>query len=241
MTNRKYRHLFFDLDNTLWDFNLNSYHALKENFVWYRLDLQLFDRFYEIFILHNERLWELYRQNGITKEELSGSRFELSFRETGIEGVNPVDFNRDYLVLMPEQTRLCDGARYVLEKLSQKYEMHIITNGFSEVQYKKLGNSNLSGFFKRVFTSEEIKSPKPSPVIFRHALKSCNARKKESLMIGDSWEVDILGAAGIGMDQVYYQPEEESPESVVPVPKVKMQGKTITYFIRNLNELLEIL
>jgi len=67
MTNRKYRHLFFDLDNTLWDFNLNSYHALKENFVWYRLDLQLFDRFYEIYILHNERLWELYRQNGNEK------------------------------------------------------------------------------------------------------------------------------------------------------------------------------
>ena len=241
MTTRKYRHLFFDLDNTLWDFNLNSYHAPWENFIRYRLDLQVFERFYEIYIIHNERLWELYRQNGITKEELSMSRFELSFRETGIEGVDSVDFNREYLMLMPLQTRLCDGALHVLERLSERYEMHIITNGFAEVQYKKLGNSDLSRFFKKVFVSEEIKSPKPSPEIFRHAMKSCNARKKESLMIGDSWEVDIVGAAGIGMDQVYYHPAgEEEPGEYSGWIRESNSG-TCTYHIRRLDELLEIL
>ncbi len=238
---KKYRHLFFDLDNTLWDFDLNSYHALQENFMRYRLDLQNFDRFYDTYVSHNERLWEFYRQKKITKEELSRSRFELSFSDTGMTGVDPTAFNRDYLELMPQQTRLCDGARVVLEKLSEKYELHIITNGFAEVQYKKLGNSDLSRFFSRVFVSEEIKSPKPSPEIFRHALKSCNARKNESLMIGDDWEVDILGAAGSGIDQVFYQPVRETITGEKPAISRKVTGKTTTYFITDLHQLVSIL
>jgi putative hydrolase of the HAD superfamily len=241
MIMKKYRHLFFDLDNTLWDFNLNSYHALKENFARYRLSLQHFDLFFETYIAHNERLWELYRQKKITKEDLSRSRFELSFSDTGMTGIDATAFNRDYLELMPLQTKLCEGAMKVLETLASNYEMHIITNGFAEVQYKKLGNSNLSHFFKRVFISEEIKSPKPSPEIFRHALKSCNARKKESLMVGDSWDVDILGAAGIGMDQVFYQPDEELVTEDNQLIKKHITGKTTTYFISNLHQLLKIL
>ena len=237
----KYRHLFFDLDNTIWDFNLNSWYALRETFIQYRLDLSFFERFYEIYVFHNERLWELYRQNGITKEELSRSRFELSFAETGISGVNATDFNRDYLERMPLQTRLCDGARHVLAKLSEKYDMHIITNGFAEVQYKKLGNSDLSGFFKKVFVSEEIKSPKPSPEIFRHAMKSCNARKKESLMIGDSWEVDIVGAMQTGMDQVFYDPSGENEREGNTDFVMKRDSGTVTFIIRRLDELLIIL
>jgi YjjG family noncanonical pyrimidine nucleotidase len=238
---KQYRHLFFDLDNTIWDFNLNAYFALKHTFEKYNLDINLFDKFYKIYIVNNERLWDLYRQNKITKEELSKSRFDISFGETGIEGVHAAEFNRDYLSQMPLQTRLCDGARSVLEKLSEKYSMHIITNGFSEVQYKKLENSDLSHFFKKVFVSEEIKSPKPSPEIFRHALKTCNARKKESLMIGDSWEVDIVGALEIGMDQVFYNPVPEAYMEEKQLINQKSGSKTITYTIQNLNELLSIL
>jgi YjjG family noncanonical pyrimidine nucleotidase len=238
---KKYRHLFFDLDNTIWDFNLNAYYALKLTFEKYQLDINLYDTFYEIYTVNNERLWDLYRQNKITKDELSKSRFEISFRETGITGIHASDFNRDYLSQMPLQTRLCDGARSVLEKLSEKYDMHIITNGFAEVQYKKLRNSDLSHFFRKVFVSEEIKSPKPSPEIFRHALKTCSARKKESLMIGDSWDVDIVGAKEIGMDQVYYNPTSEiSVDEISPIDQ-KEGSKTMTYHIRNLNELLTFL
>jgi YjjG family noncanonical pyrimidine nucleotidase len=238
---KKYRHLFFDLDNTIWDFNLNSYYALKHTFEMYHLDLNLYERFSSIYIANNERLWDLYRQNKITKEVLSKSRFEISFLETGLKGINGVDFNRDYLSQLPLHTRLCDGARNVLEKLSEKYDMHIITNGFAEVQYKKLENSDLSHFFKKVFISEEIKSPKPSPEIFRHALKTSNARKKESLMIGDSWEVDIVGALEIGMDQVFYNPAPEASMVEKQLVSQKIGSKTMTYYIQNLNELLSFL
>jgi YjjG family noncanonical pyrimidine nucleotidase len=238
---KHYRHLFFDLDNTIWDFNLNAYHALKHTFQMYHLDMNLFEKFYAVYLVNNERLWDLYRQNKITKEELSKSRFDMSFTETGIEDVNAVEFNRDYLSQMPLQTRLCDGARSVLEKLAEKYSMHIITNGFAEVQYKKLKNSELAHFFSKVFVSEEIKFPKPSPEIFRHALKTSNARKKESLMIGDSWEVDIVGAREIGMDQVFYNPAPEVPLEGKPHNDQKSGSKTMTYYIQNLHELLTFL
>jgi YjjG family noncanonical pyrimidine nucleotidase len=238
---KKYRHLFFDLDNTLWDFNLNSYYALRHTFEMVHLDMNLYEKFFPVYMANNERLWDLYRQNIITKEELSKSRFEISFLETGIEGINAVDFNRNYLLQMPLQTRLCDGAMNVLEKLSEKYDMHIITNGFAEVQYKKLKNSNLSQFFGKIFVSEEIKSPKPAPEIFHHALKTCNARKKESLMIGDSWEVDIVGALEIGMDQVFYNPALEANPEEKQLTNQGNGSKTKTYFIRNLNELLVFL
>jgi putative hydrolase of the HAD superfamily len=237
----RYRHLFFDLDNTIWDFNLNSYHALKVTFILYGLDLRLFDWFFEIFNFHNDRLWELYRQKGITKEMLSRQRFELSFAETGITGVDGTGFNRDYLVRLPDQTRLCDGAANVLEKLSGKYEIYIITNGFSEVQYLKLESSGISRYFSKVFVSEEIGYAKPSPAIFRFALKHCNARKRESLMIGDSWEVDIAGAMETGIDQVYYHPFGESMLSENGKNPGKKNSGTNTYFIKHLEELLNIL
>jgi putative hydrolase of the HAD superfamily len=203
--------------------------------------LHLFDRFFEIYTFHNERLWELFRQNGITKEILTRQRFELSFAETGITGVDCIGFNRDYLVLMPDQTRLCDGTENVLEKLSGKYEMYIITNGFSEVQYAKLESSGISRFFSKMFVSEEIGYAKPSPEIFRFALKYCNARKRESLMIGDSWEVDILGAMETGIDQVFYHPFTGSKLPEDEEKFTKKDSKTTTYRINHLEELTGIL
>ena len=202
----RYCHLFFDLDNTVWDFNRNSRAALLECFPAFGLEEERFEEFFAGYNRHNDALWDLYRRNGITKQELSRARFDLTLADLGISGIDGMELNQAYLSRMPLQTRLCDGAGEVLSLLAQKYQMHIITNGFSEVQYKKLTNSGLEPFFNRIFVSEEIKSPKPSPEIFRHALKTCNARKKESLMIGDSWEVDILGAMMVGIDQIHYAP-----------------------------------
>ncbi len=237
----RYRHLFFDLDNTLWDFNRNSGDAMVETFRKYQLDESGFDRFFTTYNRHNDRLWEIYRNNGITKQELTRQRFDLTFQEVGIHGIDPLAFNNTYLELMPLQTHLCEGAVEVLGKLSGKYRMHIITNGFSEVQYKKMANSGLAPFFERIFVSEEIKSPKPSPGIFRHALKSCNARKRESLMIGDSWDVDIVGAMQVGIDQVLYTPDLKSETSPAPPSLGLGPNKTVTYRISFLRDLLTIL
>lgn len=242
MTTRShYRHLFFDLDNTVWDFNRNSWFALQETFRKYHLDESLYEDFFRIYTRHNDRLWEVYRRNGITKGELSRARFDLTLQETGIKGVDGLEFNNAYLELMPLQTQLCEGALDVLEKLAGKYQMHIITNGFSEVQYKKMALSGLNPFFKRIFVSEEIKSPKPSPEIFRHALKSCNARKRESLMIGDSWEVDIVGAMKVGIDQVYYVPDRVIPEFTNEETEMTGTSGTTTYLITQLKDLLNFL
>lgn len=237
----RYRHLFFDLDNTLWDFSRNSHATLMELFIKYKLDIRVFERFYEVYNYHNDRLWSLYREKKITKEELVRERFDLAFAETGMAGLDGLKFNQEYLRLMPEQEHLCNGARAVLEKLSPRYDMHIITNGFSEVQHKKMETSGLSIFFKRVFISEEIKYPKPSPQIFRHALKSARARKKESLMIGDSWEVDIAGAMRTGIDQVHYTPLLEDLRFTESEMADIRRAKTNTFRIRHLEELLQLL
>lgn len=233
-----YKHLFFDLDNTIWNFDLNSCHALKKVYLESGLPIEEYPHFFNVYNRHNDRLWELYRKNEIQKKELAALRFELTFQETGISGFDGADFNAKYLDHMPLQTRVCDGAHEVLEKLSVRFQMHIITNGFREVQYKKLENSNLRHFFKRVFISEEVKAQKPSKEIFIHALKNANARKKESLMIGDSWDVDILGAMGAGIDQVHYAPNLTNVR-LTPEEQLQVEASgTKTIRILALKELL---
>lgn len=237
----RYRHLFFDLDNTVWDFHRNSRQAMLEGFRLLGPDETRFEAFFEVYNRHNDRLWELYRQNGITKQELSRTRFDLTLDEMGISGVDGADFNRLYLDLMPLQTRLCEGALEVLEILAAKYQLHIITNGFSEVQYKKMASSGLNRYFGRIFISEEVKAPKPSPEIFHHALKSCNARKKESLMIGDSWEVDVLGALNAGIDQVHYAPFWPDNSFTEEEKQILKKKGLKTMRINRLHELLNFL
>lgn len=236
-----YKHLFFDLDNTLWDFSRNSQQALLQTFRFFGLNEAAFSLFYKSYVRNNDQLWEAYRNGQISKEQLSAQRFALTFTEIGIHDVDDVQFNKIYLEFMPQQTHLCPGALEVVEKLSLHHKLHIITNGFSEVQYKKLENSGLSKYFSGIFISEEIKAPKPSVEIFVYALKNSNARKDESLMIGDSWEVDIVGAMQVGIDQVYYAPESETEDFTDKEKAVSANSSTRTYRIKELTELLTII
>ncbi len=236
-----YKHLFFDLDNTVWDFELNSFHAMHEVYLEFGLADAGYARFFDIYTRHNDRLWDLYRKNEIVKQVLAAERFNLTFDEIGITGIDGMAFNNRYLELMPGQKRLCEGAREVLERLSKRYELHIITNGFIEVQYKKLENSQLRHYFNKIYISEEIQSPKPSLQIFRHALKSSNAKKRESLMIGDSWEVDIIGALDAGIDQVHYAPQLINSGFNSEELELISRSSTKTYRISALRDLLNIL
>ena len=217
MTKKKYTHLFFDLDNTIWDFNSNSFDALYIALQ----KLQLLEVvgsypvFFSIYREVNERLWELYRQGLMTKKVLSIQRFEESFEKNGtplIVGGGVV--NDAYLSEMPLQTKLVDGARNVLDYLHGSYEMAIITNGFKEVQYDKIHKSELSKYFRKIFISEEIGAQKPGKEIFEYAIKSMNAPKKSSLMIGDSWEADIVGAKNFGIDHIYFNPKMDNNEGL---------------------------
>ena len=203
---RKLDHLFFDLDNTLWDFDTNSRLAMMETVSQLHLSSQIddFDSFFEVYHTINTNLWEAYRKQEIRKPELVKKRFEDTLTHFNIQGINPLGMNELYLKLMPFQTRLLPGVIETLEYLKKKgYQLHIITNGFAEVQHRKIESSGLQPYFNRIFISEEIHAPKPDRKIFEHALTSCNAKKSKSLMIGDSWETDIVGARNFGISQVF--------------------------------------
>lgn len=204
---RKYEHLFFDLDNTLWDFSANAREAMKQTIGNLNLSSRLssFDDFFLLYEQINDSLWVDYRARKITKQALIVERFSRSLEAFHITQQDWQGINCHYLECMALETQLFPGTLETLAYLKTKgYQMHIITNGFAEVQHAKLKNSGLSEFFDRIFISEEIQTAKPHRQIFEHALKSSNAPKKKSIMIGDSWEIDIVGAQGIGMDQIMF-------------------------------------
>lgn len=233
----KYKHLFFDLDNTLYDFERNSYLALQLAFskIGILNQLNSFDDFFKIYTKINEALWGEYREKRIAKDLLRGKRHIESLALFGIvPKLKATEIDDVYLSEMTSQTELFPNAVEVLTELKNRgYTLHIITNGFKEVQHDKLLNTGLIRFLTNVYISEEIKAPKPSREIFEYAIKSSNARKKESLMIGDSWESDIIGAKNFGIDQVFFKlNDQEIDFGIMGEP---------TFTITELNELLNIL
>lgn len=205
---KKYQHLFFDLDHTLWDFEANSRQTLAELFEKFSLKTRGVDdleRFNAHYIAHNDKLWEKYRNGLIKVEELRWKRMWLTLMEFKIAD-EPLsrEMGLVFLDLLPTRKILFPYAFEILEYLTDKgYALHLITNGFEKTQHSKLQNSGLDRFFKTVITSEASNSLKPHKEIFDYALTRTGAKKEESIMLGDSLEVDILGAMNAGMDQVY--------------------------------------
>jgi putative hydrolase of the HAD superfamily len=255
---KKYTHLFFDLDNTIWDFDSNSFVALREALKKTSVldKIGVYADFYKIFESINDKLWALYREGKLSKRELRIQRFEESFEKNGtpFPGMSE-KINDAYIAEVPVYTQLIDGARELLDYLLGKYEMAVITNGSKEIQYKKIDLSGLARYFKKIFTSDEIGAPKPKEAIFEHAIKSMNARKKNSLMIGDSWDADIVGAMQYGIDQIYYFHRDETSGSgsddIFDINKISSNfgstnnqiktNKTSTIIISSLSELFDIL
>ncbi len=205
-----YRHIFFDLDRTLWDFDSNSREALTEIFNEYEL-IKYFsstDQFIRIYHKNNNSLWTSYRNGKLKKEVLRSLRFELCLKEVRVNNPDLAKtIGERYLKLSTEKTIVFPYTYEILDYLFLKYPLYILTNGFNETQLIKLKNSRLSTYFRYVFTSETIGYNKPHPKIFQWAVSSVNARKKDCLMIGDDFEVDILGAKSFGIDQVFFNPE----------------------------------
>ncbi|MBN2637785.1 MAG: YjjG family noncanonical pyrimidine nucleotidase [Bacteroidales bacterium] len=230
---KKYKHLFFDLDRTLWDFEKSAKEAFHDLFFKYKLNdigIQSPEEFHMKFSKHNNRLWDLYREGKIEKEILIWKRFFDTFREYGTYDEElSKNVGQDYLFISPRIVNLYPNAIEILEYLKPNYHLHIITNGFLEVQKIKISTSKIEHFFKNMITSEEAGVKKPHPDIFSYALQQSRAKAEESLMIGDDYEVDILGARNVGIDQVLFDPEAE----------YLLNG--CTYKISNLIELKEIL
>lgn len=206
----KYEHIFFDLDNTLWDFDANSKETLKELYKGYlsgELGADGFERFFEKYVEVNGKFWDLYRHDKVSKSDLRIDRFQETLLSFGIDRFTLAKYiSEEYLKICPLKTKLMDGAIEILDHLRERnYPMVIITNGFEEVQHIKMENSGLKKYFENIVTSEKIGSKKPYPEIFQYAFSSVNANAKSSVMIGDNHESDIIGADNLGMDSVYLQ------------------------------------
>jgi putative hydrolase of the HAD superfamily len=208
MQQGKYRHIFFDLDHTLWDFDANARATLEQ----LHIDLNLpekgvhdFDLFYRNYLAHNEKLWERYRNGYIKQEELRIKRMWLTLLDFRIADDELTrQLSELFLQLLPTRTILFPDTVEVLTWLANKgYGLHLITNGFEHTQHSKLKSSGLDKFFEHVITSEGSNSLKPKKEIFEFALEKTGASVGESIMIGDSLDVDIAGAMGVGMDQVH--------------------------------------
>ena len=208
---KEYRHLFFDLDHTLWDFQSNSRAVLAElcdEYLVgaYGLDIEAFIPAYERV---NAALWLQFDGGVIPKEVLRAMRFKQALERCGIEdGALARKLEESYMDRCPERALLMPGARNLLQDLQPHYRMHIITNGFTEIQAIKLATSGIREFFQVVLTSEMAGASKPSARIFRHALRSAGAKVYESLMIGDNARADIAGGRNAGLDQVHFVPDE---------------------------------
>lgn len=203
-----YRHLFFDLDHTLWDFETNSQATLLKLFHEYGLHQMLtpdFEGFYERYSYHNKRLWDKYHHGLIKQEDLRWKRMWLAmldFKKPDEKLAR--ELSLEYLKILPTQRVLFPYALEIIQHLTHKgYELHLITNGFEEVQKGKLLNSGLDTFFKEVITSEKAMSLKPHKAIFDYALEAAGASKKESIMLGDNLDADIRGAMEAGLDTVF--------------------------------------
>ncbi|NOR87432.1 MAG: noncanonical pyrimidine nucleotidase, YjjG family [Bacteroidales bacterium] len=227
-----YQHLFFDLDRTLWDFEANSLLTLKEIFVEKELaqrGIPNFEEFLNYYKPYNLHLWSLYKYRKIEKKHLSVQRFRGTLEYFNIMDDHLAnEIAKDYVRISPTKTKLFPHTIDVLSKLSKKYQLHIITNGFNEVQFVKLENSGLMPFFKHIITSEMIGIQKPNPEIFEFSLEKAGAKMENSIMIGDDQDSDIFGAMSFGMDQVFVDYHHE-----------ELKNKP-TYHIHELTELLKI-
>lgn len=233
MLNKRYKHIFFDLDRTLWDFDRNASETLEELFHetgLVRKGIPGFDLFLSRYHEVNNSLWDLYRRGEMSREVLSAKRFRLTFESYGIEDPDfAVWFGEEYLLRAATRDHTYPGAREVLEYLKARYSLHILTNGFRDVQYSKLKHSGLRQYFRTILSSEEIGISKPDMEIFSHALERAGAKTQESLMIGDDPHVDIEGAKKAGIDQVWFNPAGKKSE-LRP-----------TYEIKTLNDLTHLL
>ncbi|MAK36813.1 MAG: noncanonical pyrimidine nucleotidase, YjjG family [Flavobacteriaceae bacterium] len=211
--------VFFDLDHTLWDFDRNSGLAFQRVFQKHEIPLVLED-FLKVYEPINFNYWKAYREERVTKQALRRGRlvdtfveFKLSYPTTIIDAIAV-----SYIDELPVNNHLLEGALEILDYLKSRYTMHIITNGFTEVQGIKLKTSGIENFFKTVTTSEEVGVKKPNKLVFEYAMQQANATPTGSVMIGDTFEADILGAQAVGMKPIFYNyRKEEVPSQYISV------------------------
>jgi len=229
-----YKDLFFDLDHTLWDFELNSKETMQELYSTHHiaaLGITDFDAFFNIYTAHNHRLWDRYSKGFIKQEELRWKRIYLSLLDFKIANEQlSKEMSLEFLQILPTKKKLFPHTIEILNYLKGKdYKMHLITNGFESVQMQKIKNAEIAHYFTEVITSETSNSLKPNKEIFEFALKTANATLSESIMIGDNETADIQAGINVGMDTVFVNHLNAAP--TIPA----------TYTITHLKELEALL
>ncbi len=233
----RYKYLFIDLDDTIWDFKANSMLALRQVYDELELSREIpdYERFRARYVATNHALWELYHHNKVTKEFLIVERFARPFREEGSQLGDDAEFlsrlNSRYLNVLAEQKALVPGAIELLDYLMAKgYPLYILSNGFAEVQHRKLDSGGIAHYFKRLILSDEIGITKPDRRLFDYALQQIGAEPSEVLIVGDNYDADILGAINAGWSAIYFNRDNK------PVP-----GEQPHWMVTSLEEIKDIL
>jgi putative hydrolase of the HAD superfamily len=212
------KHVFFDLDHTLWDFDKNSKLTFQQIFEEQNIQLEI-NNFLEVYIPINLKYWRLYREDKISKLDLRFNRLKEVFVALNYNASDDliIKISEDYINYLPNYNYLFQGGIEVLEYLKEKYQLHIITNGFEEVQRLKIKNSGIDTYFKEIITSESVGSKKPNPKVFEFALMKAKAIPQNSIMIGDSYEADIMGALNSNMLAIHFSNEVKSQSGVLSI------------------------
>jgi putative hydrolase of the HAD superfamily len=230
---KDYQHLFFDLDHTLWDFERNTAEALSDLYKMFDLSKwefftceDLIRSYHEV----NDLLWKEFSFGNIDMDELRKKRFPLVLKKLGMKQKDiPEQIGTKYLEISPRKSYVMPYAKEALEYLKKKYHLHIITNGFHDVQHTKLKSAGLYHYFDEIITSDSAGSRKPDKGIFEYALRLCKARREKTAMIGDNPDTDMQGAINANIDQIYFNPK-----------RIK-RNFPVTHEIFSLKELMKIL
>ena len=230
---QQYKNLFIDLDDTLYDFSAASQESFRETYdlVHYDRFFKSFEHFYSIYEPYNLELWHIYGKGKITKEELNKRRYSYPLEVVGIHDQKLADtFCREALGRIPTKNRLIEGAIELLEYLHSKYNLYILSNGFKELQSRKMRTTGIDKYFDGLILSEDIGINKPNRELYEYALQKTASKVEDSIMIGDMFETDIVGAANIGMKQIYFNPKKKENHTFAP-----------TYMVTELLQIKDIL
>lgn len=213
----KIQHIFFDLDNTLWDHRRNAYLTIKDLFDKEEITLKYnidFEEFHSVYHEINEKLWEQIRDGEIDKEYLRKHRFYDTFKYFGIDDLElSMFFEEHFLDKILNYNHLVESAEYILDYLKAKnYTLHIISNGFQEVTERKCILSGIDHYFQTITSADSVGVRKPNPAIFEYSLGLSEAKKEESILIGDDWIADVIGAQQFGMDVIFFDVLNENKE-----------------------------
>ena len=230
---QRYKNLFIDLDDTIYDFSGASRESFQETYdlLHYERYFDSFEHYLSLYEPYNLELWRIYGEGKITKEELNRRRYSHPLECVGVNDQQLADtFCCEALGRIPTKGPLMPGAMEVLEYLRPKYNMYILSNGFKELQSRKMRTAGIDGYFDALILSEDIGINKPNRELYEYALEKTGSILSESLMIGDMFDTDIVGAANIGMEQMYYNPKEKKGHAFTP-----------TYEVTHLLQIKEIL